>query len=83
MAKITMNPISYEEQQLMAIHNLNNDAGTREGLIAVLEQIRDASDPDIPQDADLLVYTNAALGHLREMSDEEFSGLDMTVDFPE
>lgn len=83
MAKITTRPIGYEEQQLMAIHNLNNDAGTRLGLIDVLEEIRKASDPDIPEDADLLVYTDAALAHLREMSDEEFDALDLTVDFPE
>lgn len=83
MAKITTNPISYEEQQLMAIHNLNNDAGTRQGMIDVLEEIRKASDPDIPEDADLLVYTDAALTHLREMSDEDFEALDLIVDFPE
>ena len=82
MPKITINPITYEEQQLMAIHNLNNDAGTREGLIDVLEEIRRAADPNIPQDADLLICTDAALEHLREMSDEEFQALDMSVDFP-
>ena len=82
MASITIRPITYEEQQLMAIHNLNNAAGTREGLIAVLEEIRSAADPGIPQDADLLVYTDAALAHLRGMRDEEFAALDLTVDFP-
>lgn len=83
MAKSILDPITYEELQLMAIYNVNNTAGTRQGLIDVLEDMRGDIDPNIPEDAELLSCTDAALQHLREMSDEEFSELDLSVDFPE
>ena len=38
--------LGYEEQQLMAIHNLTNDAGTRQGLIDVLEDMQTYISPD-------------------------------------
>ena len=61
--------LGYEEQQLMAIHNLTNDAGTRQGLIEVLEDM-------------LRQNTKDALAHLRQMTDADFAALDLTVDFP-
>lgn len=83
MAKTTRDPMTYEEQQLMAIYNLNNDAGSRQGLIAVLADMRKDIDSSDPDEQELLTYTDAALRHLGEMSDDEFAALDLTVDFPE
>ena len=81
MAKTTMEPMTYELQQFLAIHNLNNQAGDREGLIAVLEEVRTAADPENADDAALLPYFDAALENLREMSNEAFLELDLVPDF--
>lgn len=83
MEKKIISSLAYEELQLLAIYNLNNAAGTRQGLIEVLEDMRRVIDPEIPEDVDLLGRTDVALSHLREMSDAEFEILDLSVDFPE
>ena len=74
--------IKYEEEQLMAIYNLMNDAGTRQGLIDIIADMAKDINPEIPSDVELQGHVEAVLAHLRNMSDEEFSNLDLTVDFP-
>ena len=72
-----MKPITYEEQQLMAIFN---SAGTRQGLISELEQMRGQL---TAEDADLKELTDASLDKLRDMTDAEFNTLDLFPDFSE
>lgn len=75
--------LDYEEQQLMAVHNLTNDAHTRQGLIEVLEDMQTYISPDDPLEDMLRQNTKDALAHLRQMTDEDFAELDLTVDFPD
>lgn len=82
MENLNVGTLPYEVQQIMAIYNLNNEAGTREGLIAVLGEMRGYINPNDDRDKELLEHTDAALQLLREMSDAEFAELDLTVDFP-
>ena len=72
-----MKPITYEEQQLMALFN---SAGTRQGLISELEQMRGQL---TAEDADLKKLTDASLDKLRDMTDAEFATLDLFPDFSE
>ena len=72
-----MKTITYEEQQLMAIFN---SAGTRQGLISALEEMRGQL---TAEDADLKELTDASLDKLRDMTDAEFSTLDLFPDFSE
>lgn len=72
-----MKPITYEEQQLMAIFN---SAGTRRGLISDLEEMRGQL---TAEDADLKELTDSSLEKLREMTDEEYETLDLFPDFSE
>lgn len=72
-----MKPITYEEQQLMAIFN---SAGTRQGLISDLEEMRGQLTAD---DAELMELTDASLEKLRGMTDEEYGTLDLFPDFSE
>lgn len=83
MTKTTAPSIPYEVEQVMAIYNINNSSGTREGLIAELENLQS----EIPQeprqeDAMLLEAINYALELLRGMTQEAFEALDLVVDFP-
>ena len=72
-----MKPITYEEQQLMAIFN---SAGTRQGLISDLEEMRGQL---TAEDAELMELTDATLEKLRGMTDEEYGTLDLFPDFSE
>lgn len=63
-----------DEINLMCIYN----TGTREGLIAELEQIRDYLSAG---EMELLALTDSALSKLRGMSDEEYASLDLFPDF--
>ncbi len=81
MENLNVGTLPYEVQQIMAIYNLNNEAGTREGLIAVLGEMRGYINPNDDRDKELLEHTDAALQLLRKMSDAEFAELDLTVDF--
>ena len=83
MATTNVKAIPYDTQQLMAIYNLNNEEGTRQGLIAVLEEMRGYINPENEEDKALLQHTDAALQLLRDITDTEFNELDLTVDFPE
>lgn len=69
-----MNAFTYEEQELMSIY----DPGTREGLIANLEEMRGYLEPD---EAELLELTDSALEKLRAISDEEYEQLELIPDF--
>ena len=60
-----MNAFTYEEQELMSIY----DRGTREGLIANLEEMRGYLEPD---EAELRELTDSALEKLRGISDAEY-----------
>ncbi len=72
-----MKPITYEEQQLMAIFN---SAGSRQGLISDLEEMRGQL---TAEDAELKELTDASLEKLRGMTDEEYGTLDLFPDFSE
>ena len=68
---------TYEEEQLIALYNLND---TRSGAIYELEVMRESLGPE---DADLLALTDSAITKLKSMSDEDFAGLDLIPDFSE
>ena len=63
-----------DEINLMCICN----TGTREGLIAELIQMRGYLGAE---DAELLALTDSALGKLRNISDTEYTALDLYPDF--
>ena len=71
------NPFTHEEISLMSIYNA---AGTREGLIAALTEMRGYLDAE---EAELRELTDSALGKLRAMSDAEFAELELYPDFDE
>lgn len=63
-----------DEINLMCIYN----TGTREGLIAELEQMRGYLGAE---ETELLALTDSALGELRNMSNTEYAELDLFPDF--
>ena len=67
--------LTHEEINLMSIYN---SAGTREGLIGDLANMRGYLDAD---EVELLALTDSAIRKLRAMTDAEFSELDLTPDF--
>lgn len=67
-------PITYDEQQLIAIH----DAGTRTETVKALKEMKTYISDD---EAELKRITESAISHLEEMSDEEYSELDLIPDF--
>lgn len=69
-----MNQFTYEEQELMSIY----DPGTREGLIANLEEMRGYLEPD---EDELRELTDSALEKLRGISDAEYEQLELMPDF--
>ena len=69
-----MKHFTYEEMELMSIY----DPGTREGLIANLEEMRGYLEPD---ETELRELTDSALSKLRAMSDAEFAELELYPDF--
>lgn len=82
MATTDVKAIPYDTQQLMAIYNLNNEEGTRQGLIAVLEEMRGYINPENEEDKVVQEHIDAALQLLGEITDFEFGELDLAVDFP-
>ena len=66
---------THDEINLMSIYN---SAGTREGLIGDLANMRGYLDAD---EVELLALTDSAIRKLRAMTDAEFSELDLTPDF--
>ena len=69
-----MKHFTYEEMELMSIY----DPGTREGLIANLEEMRGFLEPD---EDELRELTDSAIAKLRRMSDAEYDALDLFPDF--
>ena len=68
---------THDEVSLMSIYNA---AGTREGLIAALTEMRGYLDAE---EAELRELTDSALAKLRGMSDAELSELELYPDFDE
>ena len=71
-----MKHFTYEEMELMSIY----DPGTREGLIANLEEMRGFLEPD---EDELRELTDSALAKLRAISDGDFAALELFPDFDE
>lgn len=70
-----MENFTFEEKNLVCIYN---SAGTREGVIAALTEMRGYLQPD---EDELRSLTDSALGKLRVMPDEDFNAMDLTPDF--
>ena len=68
------NPFTHEEINLMSIYNA---AGTREGLIAALTEMRGYLDAE---EAELREMTDSALAKLRDITDAHYSSIDLTPD---
>lgn len=71
-----MNPLTFEEMNLLCIYN----PGTRQGAIAALTEMRGYLEPD---EAELLALTDSTLAKLRAMTDTEFDALELYPDFEE
>ena len=69
------NPFTHDEVSLMRIYNA---AGTREGLIAALTEMRGYL---YAEEAELRELTDSALAKLRGITDAEYAALDLTPDF--
>ena len=67
--------LTHDEINLMSIYN---SAGTREGLIGNLANMRGYLDAD---EVELLALTESAIRKLCAMTDAEFSEFDLTPDF--
>ena len=66
---------THDEVNLMSIYNA---AGTREGLIAALTEMRGYLDAE---EAELRELTDSVIRKLRRMSDAEYDALDLFPDF--
>ena len=69
-----MNAMTYDEQQLIAIHN----AGTRTETIFALKEMREYISAE---ETELKAITDSAISHLEEMTDEDYAQLDLIPDF--
>ncbi len=67
-------PITYEQQQLMSIYN----TGTRLGLIRTLNEMRTYLEDD---EQELKALTDSTIAKLNTMTDAEFAELDLVPDF--
>lgn len=70
-----MKEFTFEEMNLMCIYN---SAGTREGLIAALTEMRGYLGAD---EAELLALTDSALQKLAALTDADYAALDLFPDF--
>ena len=70
-----METFTFEEKNLVCIYN---SAGTREGVIAALTEMRGYLGPD---EEELQTLTDSALAKLQTMSDADFNDLDLIPDF--
>ena len=66
---------THDEVSLMSIYNA---AGTREGLIAALTEMRGYLDAE---EAELQDLTDSALAKLRGITDAEYAAFDLFPDF--
>lgn len=71
-----MNNFTFEEMNLMSIYK--SEDGTRQGLIESLVEMRGYLAAD---EKELLALTDAAVEKLAAMTDEEFAGLELYLDF--
>lgn len=69
-----MTAVTYDEQQLIAIHN----AGTRTETISALKEMREYISAE---ETELKAITDSAISRLEEMTDEEYEQLDLIPDF--
>lgn len=69
-----MTAVTYDEQQLIAIHN----AGTRTDTISTLKEMREYISAE---ETELKAITDSAIFRLEEMTDEEYEQLDLIPDF--
>lgn len=67
-------PITYEQRQLMCIYN----TGTRLGLIRTLNEMRTYLEDD---EQELQALTDSTIAKLNTMTDAEFAELDLEPDF--
>ncbi|MBQ2392191.1 MAG: transposon-transfer assisting family protein [Clostridia bacterium] len=68
-----MTAVTYDEQQLIAIHN----AGTRTDTISALKEMREYISAE---ETELKAITDSAISRLEEMTDEEYAQLDLIPD---
>ncbi len=69
-----MTAVTYDEQQLIAIHN----AGTRTDTISALKEMREYISAG---ETELKAITDSAISRLEKMTDEEYAQLDLIPDF--
>lgn len=69
-----MTAVTYDEQQLIAIHN----AGSRTETISALKEMREYISAE---ETELKAITDSAISRLEEMTDEEYVQLDLIPDF--
>ncbi len=69
-----MTAVTYDEQQLIAIHN----AGTRTETVSALKEMREYISAE---ETELKAITDSAISRLEEMTDEEYAQLDLIPDF--
>lgn len=69
-----MTAVTYDEQQLIAIHN----AGTRTDTISALKEMREYISAE---ETELKAITDSVISRLEEMTDEEYAQLDLIPDF--
>ncbi len=67
-------PITYEQQQLMCIYN----TGSRTGLIQSLNEMRTYLEDD---EQELQALTDSTINRLNAMTDAEFAELELVPDF--
>lgn len=68
-----MTAVTYDEHQLIAIHN----AGTRTDTISALKEMREYISAE---ETELKAITDSAISRLEEMTDEEYAQLDLIPD---
>lgn len=68
-----MTAVTYDEQQLIAIHNV----GTRTDTISALKEMREYISAE---ETELKAITDSAISRLEEMTDEEYAQLDLIPD---
>ena len=68
-----MTAVTYDEQQLIAIHN----AGTRTDTISALKEMREYISAE---ETELKAITDSAISRLEQKTDEEYAQLDLIPD---
>ena len=68
-----MTAVTYDEQQLIAIHN----AGTRTETVTALKEMKEYISAE---ETELKAITDSAISHLEEMTDEEYAQFDLIPD---